>query len=152
MAVPSRRECLHALVLQHCVLHSFIIRSFILLNLPFPPPPKMPSSTSPADPKAFTIILLLVYISLFLPSLFTLYKHFGSNFLGWLSISIFFLLRIIGSGLTIHDDNANATPKAAILLNSIGLSLLLLGTMGLLHEAYVMFPTLSYSAPIHKTK
>jgi hypothetical protein len=97
----------------------------------------MPYSTTPADPKAFTVILLIVYIALFFPSLLTFYKHLKSGILGWLSISIFILIRIIGSGLTIHDDNADARSRAAFLVSSIGLSPLLLCTMGVLHEAYV---------------
>jgi hypothetical protein len=47
----------------------------------------------------------------------------------------FCFIRIIGSILQIHFDATKSTSQVPLILNNIGLSPLLLGLLGVLHEA-----------------
>ncbi|KAI9640350.1 hypothetical protein NHQ30_011095 [Ciborinia camelliae] len=91
---------------------------------------------SATDPKGLTVVLLIVYIILFQPAIYILFKHGRSGILGWISIQVFCLIRVVGSAITLHEEAIHSTSKWSILVNSIGLSPLLLGSMGILHEAH----------------
>ncbi|KAL7954560.1 hypothetical protein V8C34DRAFT_319769 [Trichoderma compactum] len=75
---------------------------------------------------------LAIYLVLFQPALFCLWKHGKTGFLGWLFVQLFCVLRIATSGIGLHG---NQKGEAAVILNSIGLSPLLLAISGILHEA-----------------
>lgn len=77
---------------------------------------------------------LAIYLVLLQPALYCLWKHGKTGFLGWLYIQIFCVLRIATGGIGLHG---NQTGQAAVVLNSIGLSPLLLSVSGILHEALV---------------
>lgn len=69
----------------------------------------------------------------FLPfSLFCLFKHGKTGFFGWFYVQVFCSLRIVTGGIGIHGDQ---TGETFVILNSIGLSPLILATAGVLHEA-----------------
>lgn len=71
-----------------------------------------------------------IYAALFLPACYLLVKHRRDGLIGWLFLSVFCTLRIIGGGLAI-----NSSSSAASIISSMGLSVLLLATSGILHEA-----------------
>ncbi|KAH8126201.1 hypothetical protein FP744_10003444 [Trichoderma asperellum] len=75
---------------------------------------------------------LAIYLILLQPALYCLWKHGKTGFLGWLYVQIFCVLRIATGGIGLHG---NQTGEAAVILNSIGLSPLLLSISGILHEA-----------------
>ncbi|KAL7783656.1 hypothetical protein V8C37DRAFT_414660 [Trichoderma ceciliae] len=75
---------------------------------------------------------LAIYLILVQPALFCLWKHGKTGFLGWLYVQLFCVLRIATGGIGLHGDQ---TGEAAVILNSIGLSPLLLAISGILHEA-----------------
>ncbi|KPM36553.1 hypothetical protein AK830_g10012 [Neonectria ditissima] len=80
---------------------------------------------------------LAIYAILCLPAVYILIKHGGPGFLGWLYVTVFFTLRIVGGALSL-----SGSPSAG-LISSIGLSPLLLAAAGILHEARVYrFPQL----------
>lgn len=73
---------------------------------------------------------LAIYIILAIPTVYLLAKHGRQGLLGWLFLSIFCSLRIIGSALGLRDSSPTAS-----LISSVGLSPLLLTANGILHEA-----------------
>ncbi|UKZ74575.1 hypothetical protein TrVFT333_002245 [Trichoderma virens FT-333] len=75
---------------------------------------------------------LAIYLVLLQPALFCLWKHGKTGFLGWLFVQLFCVLRIATGGIGLHG---NQKGEAAVILNSIGLSPLLLAISGILHEA-----------------
>ncbi|KAL7940978.1 hypothetical protein V8C42DRAFT_361525 [Trichoderma barbatum] len=75
---------------------------------------------------------LAIYLILLQPALFCLWKHGKTGFLGWLFVQLFCVLRIATGGIGLHVDQKG---EAAVILNSIGLSPLLLAISGILHEA-----------------
>lgn len=80
---------------------------------------------------------LAIYIILAQPALYCLFKHGKTGFIGWLYIQIFCVLRIATGGIGLHGASGST---GTIVLNSIGLSPLLLAASGILHEALVIFP------------
>ena len=79
---------------------------------------------------------VVVYLILIQPALFCLWKHGKTGFLGWFYVQLFCVLRIATGAMGIHGSGTGLT---SVILNSIGLSPLLLAIAGVLHEAYV-FP------------
>ncbi|KAJ5335983.1 hypothetical protein MYU51_020133 [Penicillium brevicompactum] len=75
---------------------------------------------------------LAIYIILAIPTVYLLAKHGRQGLLGWLFLSIFCSLRIIGSALGLRDSSPTAS-----LISSVGLSPLLLTANGILHEARI---------------
>lgn len=92
-----------------------------------------------ADP--VSIAKLVVYLVLAQPALFVLWKHGKTGFLGWFYVQLFCVLRIVTGAIGVHGA---ATGVGPVILNSIGLSPLLLAIAGVLHEAYafLLFPSL----------
>ena len=80
----------------------------------------------------FAIIEVAVYITLVNPITFILFKHGRKGVLGWLALQSFCFTRIVGNILVLKDGD---TSTAATIVNSIGLSPLLIGTIGIIHEA-----------------
>jgi hypothetical protein len=80
----------------------------------------------------FAIVEVGVYIFLVNPATYILFKHGRKGILGWLAIQSFCFTRIIGNILVLKDGDKST---AATIVNSIGLSPLLIGTVGILHEA-----------------
>lgn len=78
------------------------------------------------------IFEVAVYIFWVNPATYCLFKHGRRGILGWLAIQSFCFTRIIGNILVLKDGEHST---AATIVNSIGLSPLLIGTVGILHEA-----------------
>jgi NADH:ubiquinone oxidoreductase subunit 6 (subunit J) len=75
---------------------------------------------------------LALYIILAQPAIYCLFKHGKTGFIGWLYVQIFCVLRIVTGGIGLHDAGSST---GTVILNSIGLSPLLLAASGILHEA-----------------
>lgn len=71
-----------------------------------------------------------LYAVLILPVLFLIVRHRMTGFVGWLFLSFFCVLRIVGGGMSINSSN-----PAASIISNVGLSPMLLATAGILHEA-----------------
>ena len=78
------------------------------------------------------VLEVAVYIFLVNPATYVLFKHGRKGILGWLAIQSFCFVRIIGNILVLKDGEKST---AATIVSSIGLSPLLVGTIGILHEA-----------------
>ncbi|KAJ5776500.1 uncharacterized protein N7511_001511 [Penicillium nucicola] len=81
---------------------------------------------------ALSVAELAIYIALAFPTVYLIIKHGRQGLLGWLFLFIFCTLRIIGNALAIKPSS----PTASIIA-SVGLSPLLLGASGILHEARI---------------
>ncbi|KAF4451575.1 hypothetical protein F53441_5431 [Fusarium austroafricanum] len=75
---------------------------------------------------------LAIFLILVQPALYCLFKHGKTGFLGWLFIQLFCVLRIVTGGIGLHESKGST---GFVILNSIGLSPLLLASSGILHEA-----------------
>ncbi|KAI9924789.1 hypothetical protein MW887_006645 [Aspergillus wentii] len=73
---------------------------------------------------------LIIYIILIQPITYITYRHGLHGLLGWGYLSIFCTLRIVGGGLGFNRDST-----VAYIINSVGISPLLLAVDGVLHEA-----------------
>lgn len=78
-----------------------------------------------------------IYAVLSLPVLYLVWRHGWHGLLGWGYLFVFCTLRVIGPVLQISDDHKGKISTTPIIISSIGLSPLLLATVGILHEAYV---------------
>ncbi|KAM0347729.1 hypothetical protein ACHAPU_004744 [Fusarium lateritium] len=74
---------------------------------------------------------LAIYIILVQPATYCLFKHGKTGFFGWLYVQIFCVLRIATGGIGLHG----ASSTGSLIVNSIGLSPLMLAASGILHEA-----------------
>jgi hypothetical protein len=85
---------------------------------------------------ALPVVTLAIFIILINPITFCAWKHGKYGLLGWLVFQMFCLVRIVGSILQIQEAVSNSTgDTAALVLVNVGLSPLLLGSLGILHEA-----------------
>jgi hypothetical protein len=78
---------------------------------------------------------LALYIILFFPAVYSLFKHRLQGTLGWFFVVSFCGLRLIGSALLITNENNGSSPKTADTINGVGLSPLILCFIGILHES-----------------
>ncbi|KAJ5637059.1 hypothetical protein N7490_006938 [Penicillium lividum] len=82
---------------------------------------------------------LVIYIPVTLLSIFVVFRHGFHKQLGWIYLCIFGAIRIAGAIMEIlsnkHPDNAN-DKEWALILQSVGLSPLLLSTLGLLKRLF----------------
>ena len=79
---------------------------------------------------SLSIATCAIYAVLIIPVLYLLVRHARFGLAGWLLLSIFCVIRIVGCALEISN-----TGTAAGIISSVGLSPLLLATNGILHEA-----------------
>jgi hypothetical protein len=82
------------------------------------------------------IFVLLVFGALAQPTLFILWRHGRHGFLGWVYLQLLCLIKVIGAVVELKAIANNTTKSTGVvIINSIGLSPLLLGTLGIMHEA-----------------
>jgi hypothetical protein len=79
--------------------------------------------------------MFIIYFIFLPPTLYCLLKHGKRGILGWFYLQLFCLVRIAGSAAERRIEVTHSTSSAGLILSSIGLSPLLLGTAGILHEA-----------------
>lgn len=86
---------------------------------------------------------LIIYIFILPLLVYILFRHFKYGFFGWGFLVAFGLLRIVSSALQIDkqhkESEGKPTDYTADIVNSVGVSALLLAISGIIHEAYV-FP------------
>ncbi|KAF4630269.1 hypothetical protein G7Y89_g7871 [Cudoniella acicularis] len=80
-------------------------------------------------------VQLAIYLTLSFPTIYILIRHGRPGILGWFYILAFCSLRIVGGALSISADNSGTPSTTAATISSIGLSPLLIGISGILHEA-----------------
>jgi len=98
----------------------------------------MPTIT-PTD--VLAIVKLAIYAPLFPLSVYLLFRQGFAKDAGWLQLSIFCLIRLIGSAaqiVTIHDKSSLTPYIMADVLLVIGLAPLLVASLGFVSRAYVI--------------
>jgi len=84
---------------------------------------------------------LVIYILLMPVIHYLLFKHGKPGLEAWIFLISFSLLRIIAAALEIADwekeKKGEPVSSTASIINSVGISALLLCTSGIIHEAYV---------------
>jgi len=78
---------------------------------------------------------ICVYVPIFILTLITVFRHGAGRQLGWIYLTIFCLIRLVGAGFKFANDNnpTNSTDlEWATILFSVGLSPLLMASLGLL--------------------
>jgi hypothetical protein len=87
---------------------------------------------------------ICVYIPTFILTLIVVFRHGFKKQLGWIYLAIFCVVRLAGAGFKIESSNnpTNATDiEWAMILQSVGLSPLLMASLGLLKRVSVFrFP------------
>jgi hypothetical protein len=86
-------------------------------------------------PSALLVATLIIYAVLIQPIFYCIWKHGARGLLGWLVIQIFCVIRIIGSVLQIREEKTGSAVTATLVISNFGLSPMLLGVAGVLHEA-----------------
>lgn len=82
------------------------------------------------------LVELIIYLILTPVTIYTLYKHRVPSLIGHVFLYAFILLRIVADGITIHDrDNTHGINDTGAIINSIGVSPLLLATAGFVNES-----------------
>jgi hypothetical protein len=85
--------------------------------------------------EVIAIIEICVYIPVFLLTLVVVFRHGFQKQLGWIYLAIFCIIRLAGAGFKIasNNDPTNTTDiEWAAILQSVGLSPLLMASLGLL--------------------
>jgi hypothetical protein len=88
---------------------------------------------------AYNTAQLAVYCVLVLPILYLVFRHGRNGVLGYFYLAVFAGLRIIGAAMGLKKTSDGLPSTGAIVISNIGLSPLLLASIGILHEAYVQF-------------
>jgi len=83
------------------------------------------------------IAQLAIYAALLIPVIYILFRHGGPGLIGWFYILAFCSLRVVGGVISLSSDKKGTPSTTAAIISSIGLSPLIIGISGLLHEAYV---------------
>ena len=89
---------------------------------------------------AIAIIELAFYAPVLLISLFVSRKHGIARSAGWIFITIFCIIRIVGAAAqstTVFHPNSRDAYTTALVCSVLGLSPLLMGSLGLISRAYV---------------
>jgi hypothetical protein len=89
--------------------------------------------TSPSEQLA--VAEVAIYALLVIPSIYVLIKHGWQGLNGWIFLSGFCMLRIIGCALQISDDKKGSISNTPAIISGIGLSPLILAFIGILHES-----------------
>lgn len=83
---------------------------------------------------ALALAELIYFIPSSIPVTYCLWKHRRTGLAGWTLLLAFVLLQLIGSGLTVSAGQHGKPSSTAIIITSVGLSPLMLGLAGVVHE------------------
>lgn len=86
-------------------------------------------------PDGIAIFKLIYYSPALLASIYAVHKHGFSRGSGWIFLTIFSVIRIIGAGAqlaTINNSHPDTAETIALITAVLGLSPLLLSTLGIL--------------------
>src|SRR5882757_8355939 len=103
------------------------------------------SALLPAGTKPLAIATLIIDLILIQPTFLLLWKHGKRGILGFFYLQALCIIRIVANAIELHDIAKHQTGgTATLILNSVGLSPLILAATGVLHEAYVPFTQYGY--------
>ncbi|KAG0646344.1 hypothetical protein D0Z07_8251 [Hyphodiscus hymeniophilus] len=83
------------------------------------------------------IAQLAFFVAAILPAQYVLFKHGLKGLLGWLFITLFCVIRIIGAALIIHDESGhNPISEAALIISSVAIAPMIIALGGIAHESF----------------
>lgn len=82
-----------------------------------------------------SLVELIIYLCLAPVTIYTLFKHKLPSLLGHVFLFAFIVLRLVADGLAIHNRNSGSIDVTAAIINSVGVSPLLLATAGFVSES-----------------
>ena len=85
---------------------------------------------------SLAVVELVIYVPLFPASIYLLLKHGRHGLFGHAYLIAFIVLRLAAAGLTIGASISRTTSTTAAIMDSVGLSPLLLSLAGFLHEVH----------------
>lgn len=92
--------------------------------------------TTDSEEHILYIITLTIFGAFGPPGIFVLFKHGRHGILGWLYLQLLVFIRVVGSIVELRAISNNTTNSTAVIIfNSVGLSPLILATLGIMHEA-----------------
>lgn len=99
-------------------------------------PQEVSSNMTWTSKAILALVELIIYAALTPVTIYTLYKHRLPSLVGHVFLYAFILPRVIADRLTIHDHNVSTgVNETAAIVNSIGVSPLLLATAGFINES-----------------
>jgi len=140
MSDMSARPTVTGKLLQYLQMSSESVQHKVLALLQ---PSKTISLTDPTlamfsstdTPHPLSVITIIVYVALILPTFYIWRRHGRPGFLAYNFVYAFCAIRIAGSALSIAAERNASLETAAAILSRIAISPLLLATLGVLHEA-----------------
>lgn len=86
--------------------------------------------------EALELAQLAFYATATLPAFYCFATHGKHGLIGWFYVIAMCGLRLVGSGMGYHAQSTTGKPNTtASIISGIGLSPLLLATLGILHES-----------------
>lgn len=80
------------------------------------------------------LVELIFYIPLSFPVIYCLVKHRRTGLSGWFYFLAFTTLQVVGSGMIVSAGEHGTPSTTALIITEIGLSPLILGIAGIIHE------------------
>lgn len=82
------------------------------------------------------IAQLAFFLAAFLPAQYVLFKHGLHGLLGWLFITLFCVIRIVGTAIIIHDESKNnPISEAGLIISSVAIAPMIIAISGIAHES-----------------
>jgi hypothetical protein len=130
-----RRPNATKLVLRSLKLSAFLLRSLAnALEQLIQSTHDIYSNMAPLDAiTSLAIAELTIYILLLPAIIYILVRHGRHGIEGWAFLIVFAILRLVSSGIQVA--NRNSTSTTGSIINSVGISGLLLSLSGVIHEA-----------------
>ncbi|KFZ25178.1 hypothetical protein V502_00347 [Pseudogymnoascus sp. VKM F-4520 (FW-2644)] len=84
------------------------------------------------------IAQLAFFIIAIFPALYCLFKHGQHGLLGWVSLCVFCIIRIVGAAIIVSDESTNKTvSEAGLIIASVAIAPMIISVGGVAHESYI---------------
>ena len=93
------------------------------------------------DSEVIAYAELCVYIPIFILTVIVVVRHGFQKQLGWIYLAIFCIIRVAGAGFkieSVHNPTNETDAEWSAILQSVGLSPLLMASLGLLKRMYAL--------------
>lgn len=88
-------------------------------------------------PGKIAIAQLAVFAAAFPLALYCLFRHGKHGLLGWFFISVFCVIRVIGSAMVVHDESRQKPlGEGGLIISSVAVAPLIIAIGGIAHESY----------------
>lgn len=102
--------------------------------------------TMSTSEQGLAIAQIAFYAAISIPALYCLISHGRHGLMGWIYVLAMCGLRLAGNAMSLNAYHNHEVSPSASIINGIGLSPLLMASLGLLHESYVLYYLLAFIA------